>query len=63
MTIELLMTNLSVGEQHIVHQLEAHVRKVHRCDLAHFLFEQLQNGRAHVLGVNSAEFKGLTKWQ
>lgn len=63
MTIDLVMPHLSVGEKLIVKQLEAHVHKVHHRELAHFLFDQLQNGRAYVLDINSVEFKGLTKWQ
>lgn len=63
MTIDLVMPHLSDGERLIIKNLEAHVRKVHKRELAHFLFDQLQNGHAYVLDVNSAEFKGLTKWQ
>lgn len=63
MTIDLGMQNLSDAERLIVQQLETHIHKVHRCDLAPFLFEQLQNGRAYILDINSVEFKGLTKWQ
>lgn len=63
MTIDLLLDNLSVSEKLVVTQLAAHVRKLHRRELAPFLFEQLQAGRAYILDINSVEFKGLTKWQ
>jgi hypothetical protein len=63
MTIDLVLTNLNVEEHALVKQLETHVRKAHHRELAPFLFEQLQNGRACILDVHSAEFKGLTKWQ
>lgn len=63
MTVDLVVQALNPDEQLIVDQLEAHVRKVHHRELAPFLFEQLQTGRAYILDVNSAEFKGLTKWQ
>lgn len=63
MTIDLVMTNLAANEKVLVKKLEAYVRKAHHRELAPFLFEQLQNGRAYVLDINSAEFKGLTKWQ
>ena len=63
MTIDLSMQTLSDAEQVIVKKLETHVRKAHHRELAPYLFEQLQSGRAYILDVNSAEFKGLTKWQ
>jgi len=63
MTIDLNMQALSLAERLIVQKLETHVRTVHRRELAPYLFEQLQTGRAYILDVNSVEFKGLTKWQ
>lgn len=63
MTIDLVMEHLNDGEREVVLALETHVRKAHHRELAPFLFEQLQSGRAYILDVNSAEFKGLTKWQ
>lgn len=63
MTIDLLLDNLSVSEKRIITQFAAHIRTLHRQDVAPFLFEQLQAGRAYILDVNSVEFKGLTKWQ
>ena len=62
-TIDLVIDHLSPSELAVVRQLEAHVRTYHQSALAPFLFEQLQNGRAAILDVNSVEFKGLTKWQ
>lgn len=63
MTIDLVTDHLSPSELAVVRQLEAHVRTHHRSALAPFLFEQLQNGRASILSMDSVEFKGLTKWQ
>ncbi len=63
MTITLACEHLTDDEQRIVTTLAAHVKKVYRSELAPFLFEQLQCGRAYVLDTQSAEFKGLTKWQ
>ena len=63
MTIDLIMPHLSDGERLVIKNLEAHVRKVHHRELAPYLFDQLQIGRAYVLDINSVEFKGLTKWQ
>lgn len=63
MTIDLITATLNDEETALITQLEAHVRKTHHRELAPYLFEQLQNGRAYILDVNSAEFKGLTKWQ
>lgn len=63
MTIDLLLDNLSASEKLVIKRVAAHVRTVHRQDLAPFLFAQLQTGHAYILDVNSVEFKGLTKWQ
>lgn len=61
--LTLVLDHLSADEKRLVKDLESHVRTVHRRDLATFLFEQLQLGRAYALDPTSVEFKGLTKWQ
>jgi len=63
MTIDLVVQALNDDELRVIDQLETHVRRAHHRELAPYLFEQLQCGRAYILDVNSAEFKGLTKWQ
>lgn len=63
MTIDLSIDHLSDDERDVVRELETHVRTVHHRELAPYLFEQLQVGRAYILDIQSVEFKGLTKWQ
>jgi hypothetical protein len=61
--IALKVGPLDAGEQKLIQQLDTYVRKTHHVGLADFLFDQLRVGRAHILDINSPEFRGLTRWQ